>query len=202
MNALININIETETDIRTMKEHLGQVLTATIEGIKTAARIVKRVTELGEDVTEWGLGISSGRRDALINIADGILNVEVYNALGNKATLIKAMSRLPEAEQLRLANGGTIRILLSHNDGDFLQVPAADLTAQQIRQAFADTGGYRDQLSQLNWLAVNRKREKPVELPQKPTIEVGSGFILVNGVRLTTDDLLEYAIRTRINKKC
>lgn len=188
--------LNSESDLRS----LATTLAATIvyDTLKLA-HIVKRATELDFDVTDWGIGLNPSRREALINIAKGVMGVEVYTALGHKNTLLRPLATLPVDEQLRLANGGSFEVV-QNGDGDVRLVTADKINAQEMKQVFNETGGLRSKLGQLVWLGNQRKASHATE-PEASEVKIGKGFVEITGpMQLTVAQLLELVSRLTSRK--
>jgi hypothetical protein len=143
---------------------------------------------MGVDVTDLGLGISGGRRDALINIANQNLNPKVYQSLGHRPQLLRLVCTLPEDEQNQWADGIPVKVYLSHTEDDYILAKPDQLNQKQIKQVFAQSGGLRTRAGQLEWLAANTDRAvvKPIESPE---VLIGKGY--VEFTRPTTQTLAE-----------
>jgi len=166
-----------------------------IESIIKMAHATKRLTEMGVDVTDLGLGISGGRRDALINIANKNLSPKVYQSLGHRPQLLRLVCTLPEQEQNQWADGISVKVYLSHTEDDYILAKPDQLNQKQIRQVFAQSGGLRTRAGQLEWLAANTDRAvvKPIEVPE---VRIGKGFVQFTGpTTQTLADLLELVKR-------
>jgi len=183
----------------TEREELIEILRAStvtaIESIIKMAHATKRLTEMGVDVTDLGLGISGGRRDALINIANQNLNPQVYQSLGHRPQLLRLVCTLPAEEQNQWANGIPVKVYLSHNDDDYILAKPDQLNQKQIKQVFAQSGGLRTKAGQLEWLAANTDRSQVTPVTS-PEVRIGKGFVEFTGPTIqTTADLLELVKR-------
>ena len=187
----------------TEREELIEILRAStlsaIASIISMAHATKRLTEMGIDVTDLGLGISGGRRDALINIANENLNPKVYQSLGHRPQLLRLVCTLSEEDQNQWANGMPIKVYLphdlSHTEGDYILVTPDQLNQKQIKQVFAQSGGLRTKAGQLEWVAANtdRAQVKPVESSE---VRIGKGYVQFTGpTTQTLADLLELVKR-------
>jgi hypothetical protein len=183
----------------TERDKLIEILRAStvsaIESIITMAHATKRLTEMGVDVTDLGLGISGGRRDALINIANKNLSPQVYQSLGHRPQLLRLVCTLPKDEQNQWANGTPVKVYLSHTDSDYILVSPDQMSQKQIKQVFAQSGGLRTRAGQLEWVAANTDRSQvaPVESPE---VRIGKGFVEFTGPMIqTTAELLELVKR-------
>ena len=188
------------TEIKaTERDELIEILRAStasaIESIITMAHATKRLTELGVDVTDLGLGISGGRRDALINIANENLNPQVYQSLGHRPQLLRLVCTLPKEEQNHWANGIPVKVYLSHTEGDYILATPDQLNQKQIRQVFAQSGGLRTKAGQLEWLAANTNRTQSSP-PESPEVRIGKGFVEFTGpTTQTLSELLDLVRR-------
>ena len=174
---------------------LRDATVSAIESIITMANATKRLTEMGVDVTDLGLGISGGRRDALINIANNNLNPQVYQSLGHRPQLLRLVCTLPKEEQNQWSNGTPVKVYLSHTDGDYLLVSPDQMSQKHIKQVFANSGGLRTRAGQLEWVAANADRSQvtPVESPE---VRIGNGFVEFTGpTTQTLANLLELVKR-------
>ena len=184
------------TEIKTTeRDQLIAILRAStisaIESIITMAHATTRLTEMGVDVTDLGLGISGGRRDALINIANENLSPQVYQSLGHRPSLLRLVCTLPKDEQNHWASGIPVKVYLSHTDGDYILCKPDQLSAKQIKQVFAQSGGLRSKTGQLEWLTANANRTQ-ASPPESPEVRIGKGFVEFTGATTQTlADLLE-----------
>ena len=192
------------TEINTTeRDQLIEILRAStvsaIESIITMAHATKRLTEMGVDVTDLGLGISGGRRDALINIANENLNPQVYQSLGHRPQLLRLVCTLPKDTQSEWANGIPVKVYLSHDDDDYILAKPDQLNQKQIKQVFAQSGGLRTRAGQLEWLAANTDRTQVTPV-KSPEVLYGQGFVEFTGpTTKTLSELLE--IVTRLTEK-
>jgi hypothetical protein len=75
----------------------------------------------------------------LRRIACGMLLPEVVVQFAGKPSLIAIIGNLPIPEQRRIANGGTVRVLvLEAGDTTHRMMQPLAMTPQQVRQAFAN----------------------------------------------------------------
>jgi hypothetical protein len=166
-----------------------------IESIIKMAHATKRLTEMGVDVTDLGLGISGGRRDALINIANQNLNPQVYQSLGHRPQLLRLVCTLSKDEQNQWANGIPVKVYLSHTEGDYVLAKPEQLNQKQIKQVFAQSGGLRTKAGQLEWVAANTDRAL-VKTIESPEVRIGRGYVEFTGpTTQTLADLLELVKR-------
>jgi hypothetical protein len=188
------------TEINTTeRDQLIEILRAStvtaIESIIKMAHATKRLTEMGVDVTDLGLGISGGRRDALINIANENLNPKVYQSLGHRPQLLRLVCTLPQEEQNRWANGIPVKVYLLDAEDDHILAKPDQLNQKQIKQVFAQSGGLRTKAGQLEWLAANTDRSQVTLVPSSE-VRIGKGFVEFTGPTIqTTADLLELVKR-------
>jgi hypothetical protein len=197
MSRQINASNTTERD--QLIEILRASTLSAIESIISMAHATKRLTEMGVDVTDLGLGISGGRRDALINIANENLSPQVYQSLGHRPQLLRLVCTLPKEEQNQWAKGIPVRVYLSHVDDDYLLVRPDQLSRDQAKQVFAESGGLRTRAGQLEWIAANSNRAKKIP-PEVSEVLYGKGFVeFTSPTTKTLSELLE--IVTRLTEK-
>ena len=189
------INVINTADRDQLIEILRASTVSAIESIITMAHATKKLTEMGVDVTDLGFGISGGRRDALINIANNTLMPELYQSLGHRPSLLRLVCTLSKNEQNHWANGIPVKVYLSHADGDYILCKPDQLSAKQMKQVFAPSGGLRTRLGQLEWLAENTSRTVSTP-PESPEVRIGKGFVQFTGpMTQTVSELLDLVKR-------
>ena len=189
------INVINTADRDQLIEILRASTLSAIESIITMAHATKKLTEMGIDVTDLGFGISGGRRDALINIANNTLMPELYQSLGHRPSLLRLVCTLSKDEQNHWANGIPVKVYLSHTEDDYILCKPDQLSAKQMKQVFAQSGGLRTKSGQLEWLAANTSRTVSSP-PESPEVRIGKGFVEFTGpTTQTLAELLELVKR-------
>lgn len=189
------VNVINTTDRDQLIEILRASTLSAIESIVTMAHATKRLTKMGVDVTDLGFGISGGRRDALINIANEALMPELYQSLGHRPSLLRLICTLPKDEQNHWANGIPVKVYLSHDEDDYILCKPDQLSAKQMKQVFAQSGGLRTRAGQLEWLAANTSRAS-ASAPEAPEVRIGKGFVEFTGpTTQTLSELIELVKR-------
>ena len=193
MSTEINVINTTERD--ELIEILRASTLSAIKSIVTMAHATKRLTEMGVDVTDLGFGISGGRRDALINIANETLMPELYQSLGHRPSLLRLVCTLPKNEQNHWANGIPVKVYLSHADDDYILCKPGELSAKQMKQVFSQSGGLRTKAGQLEWLTQNTNRTLSPP-PESSEVRIGKGFVEFTGpMTQTLSELIELVKR-------
>ena len=189
------VNVINTADRDKLIEILRASTLAAIESIISMAHATKRLTEMGVDVTDLGFGISGSRRDALINIANNTLMPELYQSLGHRPSLLRLVCTLSKDEQNHWANGIPVKVYVSHTDDDYILCKPDQLSAKQMKQVFAPSGGLRTTLGQREWLAANTSRTVSSP-PESPEVRIGKGYVEFTGpTTQTLAELLELVKR-------
>ena len=191
------LSIELVNDLNELKKLFVESAGLAKQAIIKMAQIVKRATDLGFDVRDWGHGMTAIRRDAFIQIANNALLPELYSSFAHKPSFLKLLHTLTPQEQKKIADSGSVRVLTGDENGDYRQVRVDQLTADQVKQVFNEIGGYRSDQGQLNWIEQNAKKStaKPVEISG---FKVGKNFIETDGPMIITKKMmLEWL--TRLN---
>lgn len=173
-------DIEKITDVNELRKKLLDAFTLTVGRLVYMAAIVKRLEELGEDLTDMEISMMPQLR----RIAYGQVSAELVVSLLGKTTLLRKASALPLPDQKKLAEGKPVKVALA--DGDFRMVPAKDLTSKEVKQVFA-ADHIRDEGEQASWLrahapapvTVDAEWEKEKVYPDKKRggLVIGDRFI-------------------------
>ena len=122
--------------IQDLKAELAKTLTVTAEYLMYVAAIWRELETRGEDLSELRQGMMSYIPLIATNQLDARL---VVNYAGQK-TLLSSMAKLPLKEQQKLAEKGSLDVVILGDDNQQLikEVKISDLTAAQVYQAIGD----------------------------------------------------------------
>ena len=147
--------------IKDLKSELAKTLTVTAEYLMYIAAIWRELESRGEDLSELRHGMMTYIPLIATNQLDARL---VVNYAGQK-TLLSSMAKLPLKEQQKLAEKGTLDVVILGDDNQQLikEVKISDLTASQVYQAIGE-GKIKTPEQQYQILLVRNKvrsRSKP-----------------------------------------
>lgn len=156
-------------DTSTLRAELARALTLTAKQLAYLAAIWRELERRGEDLSDLRTGLAV----YLPAIAAGTLDAEAVVRFAGQRTLLARLATLPVPEQRRLTKGGALSVAVRTADGAVVprQMPAASLTAQQVRMAI-DGGRIRSMDEQMDLLASG----------------AGDDLISDSGIRLTAAD--------------
>jgi hypothetical protein len=139
-----------------LREELYRCLGFTTMGVRRAARIFKRLEDLGEDVDK--LRVSTARFLRLV--ANGQMLPEVLVRFAGSSVLMGHIARLPLPDQQRVCQGEPVPLVVFSAGGEVttLQVMPENLTRAQLRQVFA-LGVIADLAQQRAYLEDRRTRK-------------------------------------------
>lgn len=141
-----------ESDTSKLLDQLRTCLALSIESIRNAAFIVRRLEELGFERSKLESSIPSTILRTLRRIAYGQMIPDTFLKLNGLVQ--ERVGRLPISDQKRLCDGETVKVMLP--GGDNLMVSAANLQPEQCRQVFG-SGYIRDEAEQISYLAERGK---------------------------------------------
>jgi hypothetical protein len=172
-----------------LKDELARHLAGTVENIRHMAFIVRRLEELGVDLSD----IRSPWLDDLRRVAYGQLLPGVVVAGTTNRRLLQAARALPLPDQQRIANDEPIPVMVLREGigPEPRLVPPSRMDAWQIKQVFGP-GKIRSEVEQVNFLDnPKRQRRRPA---QNVVIHKRTQCIVVSGdsVTLTATQLAEY----------
>jgi hypothetical protein len=177
-------------EVRTMpteflRAELARVLQVSAADLVYLADIWAELENRGEDLSDLrrGMGVY------LPMIARGQLAAEAVVRFAGHKTMLTAMAQLPVAEQRRLADGGTLPlVMLDERDGWVSRdVPADALTTAQVRQVFGPSRlqSTEEQYSQL--AAAGKKILKRRQSAAKVVVDRKAGELRVGDERIAID---------------
>jgi hypothetical protein len=174
-------------DAQQLMAELESSLAVTLRNVVKIAAIVRRLEELGVEIS-----LKLAILPLIRRIAYGQLVPELFvNLQGNSALLDRAAS-LPIPDQQRIADNTPVKVMMP--DGDHRMVPPLSLTRREITQVFGK-GKLRDDAEQVGWLRERMQMEQakaattgeaPVLLDRK---RMG---IVANGHFISVSDLARY----------
>lgn len=160
-------------------EELVGALEITVEQVVKMAAIIRRLDELGVEIT-----IPIGPLPFLRRIAYGQMMPELFVNLQGDTTLLERVSTLPRPDQERVSQNKPFKVMSI--DNDHRMVPPLSMTRQEIKQVFG-IGKVRDDAEQVGILReqIQKSRIKQMDIPTEAVkvnkrrggVEVGKLFI-------------------------
>jgi hypothetical protein len=147
-----------------LRAELAQSLGLTARHLLHLAAVWKELENRGEDLSDLRSGIGA----YLPAIAAGTVLPETVVRYAGQPTLLRAVAALTPHEQHRLAEGGTVPLVVASGSGYTPRMlPAHALTAPQVRQVFGDRS-IRNEAEQIALLtAVVDRPAKPGKSPKR-----------------------------------
>jgi len=179
--------IEESTDGKWLVEQLRRSLEISVEHIVRTAAIVRRLEELGIEVT-----IKIAALPFLRKIAHGNMIPELYVALEGDNLLLEKAASLPTPDQEKISRNDPLKVM--EINGESRLVPPLSMTRQEIHQVFAN-GRLRDEAEQVGYLRDRLQKEaarsanKGEELVR---VDRKRGGIIIAGAFLSASDLAHY----------
>lgn len=144
-----NQDIATATDGQWLVEQLRESMEWSVRHIVRMAAIVRRLEELGIEIT-----IDLAALPYLRLIAYGSLSPELFIALDGNMSLLRKAAELPAPDQERIARNEPIKVMELRDDGrapTFRMIPPLSLSAKQVSQVFGHRR-LRDDAEQVTYL--------------------------------------------------
>lgn len=117
-----------------IRKEMVQALGMTVAGLVRMAACVRVLEDRGEDLSDLRGGLLGYVRQ----IAHGQTVPEAVVKFAGHRLLLSRVVALPLPEQRRLAEGGTVLLVVRREDGwDLRQARPVDLTGEQVHQVFA-----------------------------------------------------------------
>jgi hypothetical protein len=173
------------TSLEVLKARLINCLGVTLENVLRLAAIVKRIDELGFEVS-----ISSAVLPYIRKIAHGQLMPELFVTLqGDQVLLDKAMC-LSIPEQKLIAENKPIRVM--EIGGDHRKVPPMSMTRREIKQVFG-RGAIRNDSEQIGWLR-DQQATRTIDHEHQDSVFIDRKRkgIIINGKFLSVVELESY----------
>ena len=137
-------------DIPQLRMELTECLDTTRRTVIRMAAIVRRLEELGEDLSDLKLSVLRYIR----RIAYGQMDAEVLVKFQGSPRILRIVSNLPLPDQQKLIESESVE-LLTGDGGDRRKVPLLAMSGSEFRQAFS-YDGIRDDAEQMSWLRNNK----------------------------------------------
>lgn len=176
-----------------LRRELALALAMSAEGLSRAAAAVRRLEEIGDDVSD----LRHGMLEYLRLIAHGQVLPELVASYAGRPLLLSKATTLPIPDQRRIAAGEPIRVLSLVDGGvDHRLVSPADLTSSDIRQVFGP-GHIRNDAQQRGFLEAKPAAARRVTVVDEGEVKLDKrrGGIVVGGVFLSRSDLADYVAR-------
>lgn len=185
-------SLEDTTELRTL---LVRSLGVTVEQVILMAAIVRRLEELGDDLTDLEISVFPLIR----KVAYGQIVPELLVRLQGKPSLLRRAASMPLPDQRGIANGEPLKVI--QPGGDHRMIPPLKLTAVETRQVFA-SDHIRDEAEQAAWLR-EREQNQPVKPPDSEEIYLDRKRqgIVVAGRFISASDLAHYLSQLTVPAK-
>jgi hypothetical protein len=174
-----------------LRAELARGLTMTAESLTRLGLIWAELESRGEDLSD----LRSGMAYYLPLIAGRALAAEAVVAFASRPTLLKAMIGLSFDRQRAIAGGEPVHLVVMTDEGyDTKPVPAAALTAAQVRQVFGE--GAERPASDQQGMIESRRAAAYVKAAGKPAVrgrvraDPKTGTLLVGRTRATKADVV------------
>lgn len=167
VNAELRSELEevaTWTDVGQLTSYLDDAFRLTISGVLRAAAAVRRLRELGADITA-GVGVAP----FLERIAHGQLDPELFINLQGRTQLLTKAASLPLPLQREIAADKPVRVM--ELGGTHRMVPPSDLRPKEIAQVF-DNGRLRSDGEQVGYLRERLAETSTIEPAEDPAIRL------------------------------
>lgn len=158
-----------EVDTPTLRGELSRALTLTAQGITYLAAVWAELERRGEDLSDLRSGLAS----YLPAIAAGTLAAEAVVQFAGQRNLLKRISALALDEQVRIAHGEPLPVIITDDSGDFTEklLPARALTARQVLAVFDDHGRVRSPIEQRQIYSSAKPRGPRPRRVTRPEVE-------------------------------
>lgn len=178
------VEISRCVDVQKLTEMLHETLSITINSVVRLAAIVKRLEELGAEVS-----LASPILPYIRRIAHGQILPELFVSLQGDQALLDKAATLAIPDQRRFAENKPLKVMAL--GGNHRMVPAQLLTRREIRQVFG-RGKLRTDTEQIGWLNDDAIKKLPSAHASEVVLDKRRGGILVNGTFVSATDLAHY----------
>ena len=175
-------------DIEELRALLVEALSISLEKIFIMAGVIRRLDELGDDLSDLELPWLSELR----KVGDGQILPGVIMLLRGKPSLLQKVAALPLRDQKLIASGEPLKVLLP--GGDHCMVLPANMNGNEIRQMFA-ADHIRGDAEQASWLRAQVKVAVPndqVWEKEKIYADRKNQCLVVGPHNIPTSDLARY----------
>lgn len=174
------------TDKGVLRTMLLDCLTVSVETIIRIAAIVKRLEELGDDLSDVRLSLLPQIR----KVAYGQLLPGLLVAMQGRRTLLKRASAIPIPEQQDIVDGKPLKVMQA--GGDHRMVRPLDLSTLEVKQVFG-RDCIRDEAEQATWLREDERKVARRESSREDiSVDRKRGGIVVDGRFIPAVELAGY----------
>lgn len=179
--------------VQGLREELAKSIAITAHSIAYLANVWRELERRGEDLSD----IKSGLISYLPMVAAGRLQPEAVVHFAGRAMLLKRISALPPQQQLALANGERIPVVIEQ-DGELVeqQLQADEIPSQLLAQVFTD-GGVRPVTEQQLLAAVKvavkgkkKTKKSAAGRPVKIQIDMAKNLMMAGKAELRLSDVI------------
>jgi len=148
--------IEQMQDCLELRKMMIDALSLSVEQIIRLAAIVRRLEELGDDLSDMNFTLLPQLR----KVAYGQVLPELVVNLIGKPLLLRKACALPIPDQQRIAADDALKVMES--GGDHRMVPVSKMSGRDINQVFGPDC-IRDDAEQASWLREKANAKPPTE---------------------------------------
>jgi hypothetical protein len=159
--------VATWTDVDRLTTYLEDAFSLSLKGVLCAAAAVKRLRELGAEIT-----VGAGVVPFLERIAHGQVDPQLFLSLQGRPHLLKKVATLPLPLQKEFAADRPVKVWGLGGPDDVRDVPVSALRPSEISQVF-DDGRLRSDGEQIGWLRERLQKQAPAHEPiDEPAIKL------------------------------
>lgn len=187
-------NLKQATELATvttqeLKTMLAKSIELTAKHLNYLAEIWAELNSRGEDLSDLRGGILA----YLPMIANDSVDSRIVVNYAGQKTLLSALSRLPKAEQSRLADSGYVTVVNMDDAGKKaeLQIPLSRLSSKEVYQVFGDSyiRSTDEQIKLLDIQSVRKPTVKPIRKSRRVRVE--NGMLIVASAAADMDRVID-----------
>lgn len=195
--SLINITCEdiaSEKDPRIILEHLSDLFATTVHSVRLMAACVKRLDELGVDLSTITDRAQRSALDLIRKVVNGTLLPEAVVAFELPGCLRAKLPRLSLHDQQQCVENKSLTVYLLN--GDSRKIAPSEMKKDDVAQVFGPTG-IRTEGEQIAFLHDKIRKEtikEAVNLSKTLDIVVDKKgkCLVINGVKIPARELARY----------
>ncbi len=184
--------------VQELRGLLVEAMSVTVEKVVQVAVIVRRLEELGDDLSDIEISILPNIR----KVAYGQVAPELIVGLQGRPALLSRAVALPLPDQQSIATGKPLKVYEA--GGDHRMVPPLKLTNTEVQQVFAKDH-LRDAAEQASWLRERTQQRTPKRVDddevyldhKRQGIWIGKRFIPMDDMAHYLSQLASKAKRPR-----
>lgn len=175
-----------------LRHELARALDITAKHLTYLATIWAELESRGEDLSDLRHGIAT----YLPMIANNRINADLVVKYAGQKTLLAALAELPIEEQNRVAETGTVSVVVdAAGERVTIETPLAGLSAAQVHQVFSDDGvrSPDEQIALIEATPKFRRSSTRRRIARKIAVEDIDGIQVINvgGKRVRISTVIE-----------